>query len=301
MLLSGTVQVPCDTVEVRLSGAGLAGPLPGTWQALPLEPLRRTFRAELTVPAGGWYKLEFRARQAGKDVATAALEHVGMGEVFIGCGQSNSTNCGAERQTVKSGMVSTFSGDSWRIADDPQPGTHDSTDQGSFWPAFGDAMYAHYHVPIGVAATGQGGAPVINWRPGEMPLQWTMTRLLQLGPGGFRAMLYHQGESDARGTQEHYYQYLSAFIRNSQDIAGWAFPWFVAQASYNNPKEPAFPAVRAAQKQLWDEGLALPGPDTDTLTGDYRAGIHLSAKGLQRHGEMWAEQVSAYLDKVLAE
>ena len=301
VLVSGTVQVPCDAIQVRLTGAGLSGPLPDKWQPLPLETVRRAFRATLTVPAGGWYKLEFRALQGGKEVAAAALAHVGVGEIFLGCGQSNSTNCGAERQTVKSRMVSTFSGDDWRIADDPQPGTHDNTTMGSFWPAFGDALYARYHVPIGVASTGQGGAPVINWRPGEMPFFWTMTRLLQLGPGGFRGVLYHQGESDVRGTQEHYYQFLSAFIRNSQAVAGWSFPWFVAQASYNNPKEPSFPAVRAAQKQLWDEGLAQPGPDTDTLTGDYRAGIHLSAKGLQRHGEMWADCVSAYLDKVLAE
>jgi hypothetical protein len=300
MLISGQVASQCDAVEVRLTGAGLTGPLPGKWQALPLDKVRRAFRAELTVPAGGWYRAEFRARQGARVVATAALEHVGMGEVFLGCGQSNSTNCGAERQKTKTGMVATFGGENWRIADDPQPGTHDTYDMGSFWPAFGDALYAKYHVPIGVAVTGQGGAPVISWRPGEAPLAWTMTRILQLGPGGFRGMLYHQGESDVRGTQEHYYEYLSAFIRNSQMIAGWSFPWFVAQASYCNPQESSFPAVRAAQKQTWDEGLAQEGPDTDTLTGDYRAGIHLSAKGLQRHGEMWAEKVGAYLDRVLA-
>jgi hypothetical protein len=40
---------------------------------------------------------------------------------------------------------------------------------------------------------------------------------------------------------------------------------------------------------------------TDTLTGDTRAGIHFSAKGLKRHGEMWAEKVGGYLDKVLVE
>jgi len=37
-------------------------------------------------------------------------------------------------------MVSTFSGSEWRIADDPQPGTHDHSMRGSFWPSFGDAM-----------------------------------------------------------------------------------------------------------------------------------------------------------------
>ena len=302
MLVAGAVLVPCDKVEVRLTGTGLQGKLPDKWQPLPLEKLRRTFRAELTVPAGGWYQVEFRALQGGKSVATATLAHVGVGEIFIGCGQSNSTNCGAERQTVKSGMVSTFGGNDWRIADDPQPGTHDTSDMGSFWPAFGDAMYARYKVPIGVAVTGQGGAPVISWRPGENPFLWTMTRLLQLGPGGFRGVLYHQGESDVRGTQEALLPVPvgppSATPRRSP--AGPS-PGSSPRSPTATPRTTLFPAVRAAQKQLWDEGLALPGPDTDTLTGDYRAGIHFAAKGLQRHGELWAEKVSEYLDKVLAD
>ena len=41
-----------------------------------------------------------------------------------------------------------------------------------------------------------------------------------------------------------------------------------------------------------------------TLTGDYRdfggQGIHFSPKGLHAHGQMWADKVSVYLDRVLA-
>ena len=39
---------------------------------------------------------------------------------------------------------------------------------------------------------------------------------------------------------------------------------------------PSSPSLRAGQKQLWDSGLALQGPDTDTLRGDNRNGIHFS-------------------------
>ena len=162
-------------------------------------------------------------------------------------------------------------------------------------------MFAKYGVPIGVAVTGQGGAPVGNWQPGTPAFIWTMTRMMELGQGGFRAVLWHQGESNVNGTSEDYYQKLSATIKASHAVTGWYFPWFVAQVSYCNPKAPSAPVTRDAQKRLWDEGIALEGPDTDTLVGDYRAGIHFSVKGLKKHGEMWAEKVGVYLDKVLAE
>lgn len=65
-----------------------------------------------------------------------------------------------------------------------------------------------------------------------------------------------------------------------------------------------FPNPRAAQKKLWETGVALEGPDTDTLTGDNRdeggKGIHFSPKGLRAHGKLWAEKVTVYLDKELA-
>ncbi|HLK58969.1 MAG TPA: hypothetical protein VKU00_20515, partial [Chthonomonadaceae bacterium] len=61
--------------------------------------------------------------------------------------------------------------------------------------------------------------------------------------------------------------------------------------------------TRDAQKKLWDTGIALEGPDTDTLTGDNRdfdgKGIHFSPKGLHAHGRLWADKVSVYLDRVL--
>lgn len=301
VIVSGEPRVPCDRIEVRFVGKSLRGPLPGNWQEIPLDAVLRSFSAELSTPAGGWYQLEARALRNGKPVATAVVAHVGVGEVFIGCGQSNSTNCGGARMNTTTGMVATFSGEDWRLASDPQPGTYDDSNRGSFWPAFGDALYAKYQVPIAVAVTGQGGAPVSNWRPGTPAFVWTLTRMNQLGKGGFRGMIWHQGESNVRGTSEEYFQALSTTIAASYAAAGWKFPWFVAQVSYTNPKEPTHSSTRTAQKQLWDAGIALEGPDTDTLIGDDRDGAHFSAKGLKKHGEMWAGKVSVYLDQILGQ
>jgi len=262
------------------------------------------FRERLAVPAGGWYEVTVRGEAGGKKFE-AKVEHVGVGEVFVGAGQSNSTNCGEERQKVKSGMVSTFDGGKWRIADDPQPGCHDKSANGSFWPPFGDALYRREKVPVGVAVTGHGGTSVRAWQPGGELYEWMMRRIYRLGPGGFRAVLWHQGESDVGMSSRRYASMLANVILSSKRDAGWEFPWFVARVSYHSPKAPSFAGTREAQKKLWDLGIALPGPDTDTLTGDNRArggkGIHFSGKGLRAHGEMWAKIVGDYLDRILGE
>lgn len=305
MLVSGRVDPQCNKLEVRITGKSLRGALPGKWQPIPITPKTQAFASMIPVTPGGWYRVELRATKGGKAVAEGAVEKVGVGEVFVGAGQSNSTNAGEEKARQTSGMVSSFSGRSWQMADDPQPGPHDNSQGGSFWPAFGDAMYARYHVPIGVAVTGHGGTSSFQWQPedGSGLFAWMMTRIYQLGPLGFRAVLWHQGESDVETPTDVYVKNLTTIIRRSTQDAGWEFPWFLAQASYHNVDLLSLPRVRAGQKQLWETGVALEGPDTDTLVGDYRdrggSGIHFSPKGLKAHGEMWAEKVGAYLDRVL--
>ena len=72
--------------------------------------------------AGGWHRLNVQAVVGATIVGQVVVEHVGIGEIFVIAGQSNSANHGEEKQKVNSQKVSTFDGKSWRIADDPQPG-----------------------------------------------------------------------------------------------------------------------------------------------------------------------------------
>jgi hypothetical protein len=306
IVVSGRVKPACDSVAVRFSGRSLEGRrLPDEWRAVPLQKSTQSFYAELPTPAGGWYVLQVRALKENQPVAKGGVDKVGVGEIFVGAGQSNITNAGQERTKQASGMVSAFSGTHWQLADDPQPGVHDKTQGGSFWPAFGDAMYARFRVPIGVASTGQGGTSVYTWKPGGDLYNWMLLRVCQLGLNGFRAVLWHQGEADVGGRAEDYARNLTGIIRASTVAAGWQFPWFIARVSYLSPERPSSETTRAAQKKLWDTGVALEGPDTDTLIGDCRdregKGIHLSRKGLVEHGRMWAEKVGDFLYKVLAE
>src|SRR6185503_3708414 len=80
------------TVEARLIVAGRSG----TWRRLALEQKRRKFEARWDAPAGGWHRLEVRALAGGDVLAESVIAHVGIGEVFVVAGQSNSANHGEE-------------------------------------------------------------------------------------------------------------------------------------------------------------------------------------------------------------
>ncbi len=331
--IEGKIDGAEGDVQFRITGKPLEGSLPGDWQSAGVDQQKHLFHADVSVPAGGWYRLEVRVVKNGETLGQASVEHVGVGEVFIVAGQSNSANHGEQRQKPTSDRVVSFDGSKWRIANDPQPGA--SGDAGSFIPAFGDAMAKKYNVPIGLACAGAGGTSVREWLPkGDAvaappttganvtetgPNAWACTgglferlkgRICQFGPSGFRAVLWHQGESDAHQpagrniTPDQYRQYLTRVIQSTREAAGWKVPWFVAQVSYHTPADQGMPELRAAQQSLVADGIALAGPNTDELKSEYREaggqGVHFNARGLQRHGELWAESVGRWLDRLLA-
>jgi hypothetical protein len=321
-------------IEERLTGNSLTGPLPAKWVRLKLDPATGDFDVRLATIPGGFYQLEVRLTRGHDTIAETTVQHVGLGEVFVVAGQSNSTNYGEVKQTTQTGMVVAFSGEAWQLANDPEPGVQDTSKNGSFMPAFGDALYARYHVPIAVTPVGHGSTSVRQWLPAGSPVYVmpTMTRFItrnpqnqlvadgtlydgmmkridQLGKHGFRALLWHQGESDAHQSPEHsitaaqYREMMVELIRAARKQAGWNFSWIVAEATYHSPKDPVDPEVEQAQRSLWQKGIALEGPNTDTLGSEYRqnhgAGVHFSDEGLKKHGALWAEAVERYLDTVL--
>jgi hypothetical protein len=328
--------LPLDTVQARLIGKSFTGDtLPDKWQKLPFDPRVSGFRGELAVPAGGWYRLEVRALRQNQPVLSNTVKHVGVGEIFVIAGQSNSANYGEEKNRTLTGLVVAYNGTNWQLAADPEPGAGGK--KGSFMPLFGDAMVKQFNVPIGIVPMGIGSTSVREWLPagvrfsGLPPLtrnvvtvgagQWESSgkifdtfagRIKQLGPNGFRAVLWHQGESDANQENPQntlagalYRQFLETIIADSREEIGWNAPWFVAQVSYHNPDDTGTPDIPAAQKAVCDDGFAFPGPDTDVLTGKMREkngeGIHLSAEGLKAHAQLWMDKVAPWLERQLDE
>jgi len=321
---------PPDAAQARLAGEGTDG----KWQAVAIDPRIAAFRAEIEVPAGGWYEFEFQALRGGKPVATTSVAHVGMGEVFVIAGQSNAGNHGEEKLVTTSGRVASFSGTSWQLANDPQPGASGSG--GSFLPAFGDALVEKFGVPVGLVSTAAGGTSVREWLPAgvrfSIPPSVTgrtvvvgrgtyesdgalyanfLARVRPLGREGFRAVLWHQGESDANQADplrtlpgEQYRTFLETLIGSAQRDLGSKAPWFVAKTSYHVPGDERSTDIRLAQRGTWENGTALEGPDTDALTGDHRErggqGVHFSGKGQREHARLWVEKVAPWLEAKLA-
>lgn len=307
---------------------------PSPWIRLDAPTTKGQFRCSVELPAGGWFQLEVRQRRGNSVVAQTQIEHLGIGEVFVVTGQSNSANHGEELQQPQSGLVTTFDGTRWRLALDPQPGA--SGGGGSFLPPFGDALSRRLGVPIGLVSCGIGATSVREWLPkgSRFPNPPTLTsrvrrldsgewesdgaafeglvaRMTPLGPGGFRAVLWHQGESDANQADAsrtlagaRYREYLSTVIQKSRSRIGWAPPWFVAQVSYHVPGDEASADIRAAQASLWQEGIALEGPDSDALKGSLRdsggKGVHFSGPGLREHGQRWADKVGGWINSPAA-
>ena len=300
IFFSGKINVPCDRALYRITGKGLNGKkYSGGFKPLRVNPVTGAFDEFVSGWAGGWYTVEIRAEKDKKTVAEKVIGHVGIGEVFVGAGQSNSTNCGEERIGQTRGMGASTDGVKWQPCDDPMIGQHDNTPGGSYYPALADLLYDEFKVPVGIASTGHGGTSIEAWGVGGELYEWFMTRVKQLGKNGFRAVLWHQGEANIDTPTEESVLNMTAIIRSSNYDAGWRFPWFVAKASYHNPEHTSWPLIRAAHQQLWDEGVALEGPDTDTLGPEYRdnqgKGVHFSPKGLCAHAALWAEKLIPYI------
>ena len=323
--ISAELKVEEVSIEARLFDEQRETPWQRVGGALTGRKLAGTLEAE----AGGWWRLEVRVMSGGKEIAKGGVAHVGIGEVFVIAGQSNAANHGAQRQTTKTRRVASFDGKAWRIADDPQPGA--SGGGGSFIPPFADAVVEKENVPVGIIACGIGATSVREWLPKgatfpnpptilarveKLPNgQWAskgaayeafIARMKSAGPRGFRAVLWHQGESDANQPNATrtlpgrlYREYLERLIRDSRRDIGWDAPWFVAQASYHVPGDEGSDDIRAAQAGLWRRGLALEGPDSDALKGQLREnngkGVHFSGAGLREHGALWAAKVLPWL------
>lgn len=325
--LSEVVPGSDTTIEARV----LSGTKETSWLRVGGSISGRKLVGTVETPAGGWWKLEVRVSHGGKEVARGSTAHVGIGEVFVVAGQSNSANFGETKQKPQSGRSAAFDGTRWQLADDPQPGAGGKG--GSFMPPFADAIVAQEHVPVGIVACGIGATSVREWLPKGATFpnpptlegrvqklangQWMskgdayamlVARMKALGPGGFRAVLWHQGESDANQKDasrtlpgELYREYLENIIRGSRRDIGWNAPWFVAQASYHVPGDEGSEEIRAAQASLWRDRIALEGPDSDALKGRLRErdgrGVHFSSEGLREHGKQWAQKVLPWLER----
>ena len=194
-----------------------------------------------------------------------------------------------------------------------------------YWPAVGDTLVKKYNVPVCFINTGWGGSSIRNWvesaRGVPSPNPWNLAVNYELNfpyksfsrsleifgqKMGFRAVLWHQGETDARFKmpKEDYYNYLVELINISRKDANQELPWIVAQATRGGGCDSATvilsPEIRAAQKQVTQTPAltqVFAGPNTDEIevprnpSLPYYDCVHFSPAGFPFLGSAWFKSI----------
>jgi len=263
------------------------------WQSLPIDEAG-VFAGHQVIPAGGWYSVQVRAMKQGQVISQRQINQIGVGEVFITAGQSNSANYGSPALTPQDERISAWTGSAWRHAKDPQPiatGT-----RGSPWSRLGDMLAAELDIPIGFISVGVGATRVDEWIPGAQYYSRIASAIKATEPTGFRAILWHQGESDslAQTSPETYSGHLKSIIDRTRDDAGWDVPWGVAIVGFHpQSSEQAEADVRKGQQIVIDTvDNVFKGPNTDLLDSSYRSDtVHFNSLGLFEHAKGWLEAI----------
>lgn len=251
----------------------------------------------------GWYEIIFQelSQDLVQVFSEGRIARVGVGEVFLTAGQSNSVASGEAAQAnvdLVSGAFLTAAGLTWVKTIDPYP------TMGTPWPIFANMLSNHLRVPVGIVQVGCGATQIKQWLPadkGAMQAQhcgadasvpgMLFVRLVKAADDlkFFRSILWHQGESDVvNGTSSEDYRSIFIAIMNQLNIdtrTTKPIPWFIANTSFypgnetldietnctlkNAPLQyaPQMLKVRAAQQSIWNDQLAYRGPDTDALIG----------------------------------
>ncbi|ROR28274.1 carbohydrate esterase-like sialic acid-specific acetylesterase [Mobilisporobacter senegalensis] len=262
-----------------------------------------TAKGNISVPAGDWYRIHMQAfDENGGIVEEDTSIQVGVGEVFVTCGQSNSLNFGDTLTKSQSLDVVSFHPENhtWQLCADPQPTEYgpevDMGNGGSIWPTVGDFLAKELHMPVGFYSTGWGGAGISEFGSDMVKYRRLLNALEFFGDNGLRAVLWHQGETDAiyNPDTQYYKNLLTDLIYRSRKDAGWEVSWVIAQAAYH-PKAAREDEklIRIAQEMCCNGKDILPGPNSDTLQGDYRIlnSAHFTLKGLKAHGMLWAAEL----------
>lgn len=249
------------------------------------------------------YRIEVRALHDGKIVDKAIIKQTGIGEVFITSGQSNSANHGGPRQSQETGLVfaADFSTGTWSQAKDPMPGA--TGEQGSPWTILGDLIVKEYNIPVGFICTGVGGTKVEQWLPSAQYYPRLKAALTIAKLSGVRAILWHQGESDAIAStsSDDYGKMLSTIIKQSRKELNFSIPWGIALVSYHpESSEDMEEQIIQGQKNVINSlENVFEGPCTDSYhkKGYLIDGVHFNAQGLSAHANGWYKSLLNLLNR----
>ena len=299
---AATNGVTINTVQASVDG--------GDWIDMVMNA-DGTFSSDSMSLKGGMHSVSYQALDASGTVLATQSGQIGVGEIFITAGQSNSTNCGDIRQTSTSGLAFAYNPKTgqWEQNVDQQFGPLDGTNKGSTWPSFADTLAEEEGVPVATYSVGYSGTNISQWindeKGGISTNMINAINFLNENADGFAGILWHQGESDKGTAEDVYYEKLNQLIARARTAAGDdELPWGVAIASADANGNAYSNVTNAQLRVIADDPNIFLGvntdefcvidrehasdPDYETLRGTNGNSIHLSDKGLKEAGRLWA-------------
>ncbi len=270
--VAGNYTTFADKIEARAIARPMT-PAQGTttnWTVIQSNPSNGYYYGTLNV-SGGWYDLEVRHWNGTILLGTASIQRIGVGEVFLIAGQSNSTgdeslknqgNYGPMANDDRVNIVNytvTYPTNYGGIILPRAEFSHlDSTfNIAPFgvsawcWGALGDTLTKRLNVPIAFFNGGWSGTGITAWQQSANDSTATPFNFFMMPRGmpygniraalqfyvaqfGLRAILWHQGETDnvQETTRNTYGNYLKTVILKSREHSGKAnLAWVVSKAS----------------------------------------------------------------------
>lgn len=242
------------------------------WQTpsyTPDEDMRTgTWEIDLKIPAGGPYRIEtgLKVKSVREGLSWVfrgdVRLHIGVGDVFMIAGQSNSAGFGKDSayDAPELGVHLFRNRHQWDLAAHPfNESTYNAdvanADRGvtgvSPYLAFGKYFKKLSHYPVGLIETAMGGMPIKKWKPGVGGLYKNMVEQAK-ACGDLAGVLWYQGcsNTNAKGLpnyKENYYEIIESF-RN--DI-GYDVPFFTFQLNreINSENDEGYAIIREIQRQ----------------------------------------------------
>ena len=280
--------ITIDTLQASVDG--------GDWINLTMNS-DGTFTGTTSL-IGGMHDVQYQALDSNGNVIATKSGQIGVGEIFITAGQSNSTNYGDAAQSSTSPLAYAYNPKTgqWQHNADPQQGPLDNSTRGSTWPAFADTMIDMEGVPVATYSVGYGGTSQSQWASDWNGIYSNLKAAMEFlneNADGFAGILWHQGESDNGTPEDSYYNMLNALIeRTREDSGNEDLPWGVAIASADGNGTTYANVTNAQERVIADDPLVFLGVNTDEYSRDLRGNggnsIHLSDAGLKQAGKDWA-------------
>lgn len=324
--VAGTCAWPGAAIEARL--VDVATGKGGDWARVSKVGPDFSYQGKLTI-AAGWYSLEVRA-QDNVNSATATVERVGVGEVFVVVGHSVAHGGQINLPGATDDRVNTIAlpaGDmepqrQYKFTGDPRflpeaVGTHFASNvqpapagNGTyFWAAFGEKVAKSQNVPVLLLNAAFGGTSLEHWaksargEPFEHPFVASSVRMPYIrlkhaltqycAVTGLRAILADQGQNDWPEKDE------SKILANykgwiDQARADTGFPNLAVVVNRQSPPD-GYGQIRRVQERMIKEcPHCFPGADYDTLDREDTVDrVHLSESGEKKAAQLWAAALNA--------